>query len=163
MRHRNRIFLEGQEAFCKSHWVHPSELATTKTLYLLTVARSICNAVNDPIPGPRPFALFDSCHFPWRKMVDSVEISGSVDSYRLSMQLSREGLVAGPASGMALKGLFHWLEKTKDAGELDMHRELRSGVVNCVFICCDLPQQYMEGYFARLSGDDFQPIQNEVP
>ncbi|KAL6722371.1 hypothetical protein ACLMJK_001478 [Lecanora helva] len=127
----------------------------------LNMADSVCNAVNDPVPGPRPFPLFDSCNFPWREVVDAVEISSSVDSYRLSMQLSREGLVAGPSTGMTLKGLFRWLEKTKDAGELDAHREPESGQVNCVFICCDLPQQYMQGYFARLSADDFRPIQNE--
>ena len=95
-------------------------------------------------------------------MVDAVEISSSVDSYRLSMQLSREGLVVGPSTGMALKGLFRWLEKAKEADELDLYREEWSGEVNCVFVCCDLPQQYMEGYFKRLSAEDFRPIQNEV-
>ncbi len=129
---------------------------------LLTNDCRVCNAVNDPVPGPRPFPLFNSCKFPWRDAVDSVEISSSVDSYRLSMQLSREGLICGPSTGMALKGLFTWLTKAKKAGQLDGYREPETGDINCVFVCCDLPQQYMQGYFARLSQDDFRPIQNEV-
>lgn len=95
-------------------------------------------------------------------MVDKVEISSSVDSYRLSMQLSREGLVCGPSTGMALKGLFTWLENAKAADELDQYREPDTGDLNCVFVCCDLPQQYMQGYHERLTAKDFRPIQNEV-
>ena len=37
-------------------------------------------------------------------MVDLVKDVGSFDSYRLSMALSREGLICGPSSGFNLQG-----------------------------------------------------------
>ncbi|KAL8746864.1 MAG: hypothetical protein Q9190_001188 [Brigantiaea leucoxantha] len=121
----------------------------------------VCNATNDPIPGPRSQTVFDSCLFPWRDVVDSVESITSVDAYRLSMLLSRSGFVAGPSSGMALKGLFNWLQKARDENQLDRYRQSETGDINCVFICCDLPYQYLNEYFARLGEEEFRPMLNE--
>jgi len=36
------------------------------------------------------------------------------------------------------------------------------GQVNCVFICCDLPYQYIDEYFDKIGSDAFHPIQNQV-
>lgn len=74
----------------------------------------------------------------------------------------REGLICGPSTGMCLKGLFTWLDRAKKSGDLDKYREPGTSDVNCIFVCCDLPQQYMQGYHARLSPEDFRPILNEV-
>ena len=94
--------------------------------------------------------------------MDAIESVGSIDSYRLSMSLSREGLICGPSSGMALKGLFNLLQKLKDAGKLNKYAEPDTGEISCVFVCCDLPQQYLDGYFQRLGEEDFHPITNRV-
>jgi cysteine synthase len=69
----------------------------------------VCNKVADAIPGPRPFPLFASIAFPWKQVTDTVKEINSVESYRLSMAMSREGLICGPSSGMALEGLFELL------------------------------------------------------
>lgn len=122
----------------------------------------VCNSVGDPVPGPRPFPLFEVCEFPWRKTVDSVENISSVDAYRISMLLSREGLICGPSSGMALKGLFNFLQSAKERGELHEYTEPSTGEISCVFICCDLPYQYLDTYFQKLGEKDFPPIINEV-
>ncbi|KAL8996291.1 MAG: hypothetical protein Q9169_004177 [Polycauliona sp. 2 TL-2023] len=37
-----------------------------------------------------------------------------------------------------------------------------TGEVSCVFICCDLPYQYLDGYFDRLPESEFPPIINKV-
>lgn len=95
-------------------------------------------------------------------MVDFVESVSSVDSYRLSMMLSREGLICGPSSGMALQGLFDFLQRTKDAGKLHEYAAPDTGDISCVFVCCDLPHQYLDGYFERLGEEDFFPITNKV-
>lgn len=118
--------------------------------------------MGDPVPGPRAFPLFESCKFPWRETVDFVESVTSVDSYRLSMLLSREGLVCGPSSGMGLKGLFQFLQRAKDDGKLSEFADSETGEISCVFVCCDLPQQYLDGYFTRLGEEDFHPIINKV-
>lgn len=65
---------------------------------------SVCTAAGDRVPGPRSLALLSPVRFPWREAVDAIEEVGSIDSYALSMELSREGLVCGPSSGLNLKG-----------------------------------------------------------
>jgi hypothetical protein len=121
----------------------------------------VCNAQGDPIPGPRPFPLFTSVKFPWSENVGYVEEVGSVVSYHLSSQLSREGLICGPSSGMALQGLFNRLGKAKAAGSLGNYRD-ENGLISCVFLCCDLPYQYMDGYFDRLDAEEIHPIMDSV-
>lgn len=122
---------------------------------------SVCNANGDPVPGPRPFPLFAQVKFPWRDAVDTVEEISSYESYRLSMLLSREGLICGPSSGMTLQGLYNFLQNHKDRGNLHSLAG-PDGNVCCVFMCCDLPYQYLDDYFAKLGEDQFRPIVNEV-
>ncbi|KAI9854793.1 MAG: hypothetical protein M1813_000859 [Trichoglossum hirsutum] len=120
----------------------------------------VCNVTGDPVPGPRPYSLFDTVRFPWRKVTDTVQEVASYDSYRLSMMLSREGLICGPSSGMALQGLFDFLGARRDEGTL---HELsgEDSTVSCVFLCCDLPYQYLDEYFNKLGEDQFPPIVNQ--
>lgn len=47
-------------------------------------------------------------------------------------------------------------------GRLSELADLESGEVTCVFICCDLPYQYIDGYFDKLKEDHFPPIVNKV-
>ena len=78
------------------------------------------------------------------------------------MQLCREGLIAGPSSGEALCGLIKYLEKLHIAGKLSELSDIETGEISCVFICCDLPYQYLDSYFEKLDDDLFPPIINEV-
>lgn len=121
----------------------------------------ICTASGDRVPGPRSFALMRPVEFPWREAVDHIEEVSSLDSYTLSLSLCREGLICGPSSGFNLQGLFQMLEKRKVAGTL---AELASpdGITHCVFLCCDLPYQYIGEYFQKLGSEQFPPIRNEV-
>ena len=65
---------------------------------------SVCTAAGDRVPGPRSLALMSPVEFPWRKAIDALEEVGSVDSYALSLALTRQGLICGPSSGFNLKG-----------------------------------------------------------
>jgi cysteine synthase len=122
---------------------------------------SVCTAPGDRVPGPRSYALLAPVEFPWRDAVDHVEHIGSHDSFTLSLKLCRNGIVCGPSSGFNLQGLFNLIEKRKAEGTLS---ELagEDGLVNSVFLCCDLPYQYLEEYFAKLGKESFPAIQNEV-
>ena len=127
-----------------------------------TVLRlGVCTAPGDRVPGPRSFALMKPVEFPWKEAVDVIEEVNSYDSFSLSLDLCREGIVCGPSSGFNLQGLFQMLEKRKKEGTLS---ELAGpdGVTHCVFLCCDLPYQYIGEYFSRLGEDKFHPIKNEV-
>ncbi|KAJ5096140.1 hypothetical protein NUU61_005496 [Penicillium alfredii] len=116
----------------------------------------VCTAPGDRVPGPRSFALMRPVEFPWKEAVDVIEEVGSAHSYTLSLNLCREGLVCGPSSGFNLQGLFQMLGKRKAAGSLP---ELAGsdGMTHCVFLCCDLPYQYIGEYFQKLGPEQFPP------
>ncbi|KAI8244678.1 Cysteine synthase B [Colletotrichum sp. SAR 10_96] len=120
----------------------------------------VCTAAGDRVPGPRSYALLQPVEFPWRAAVDHIEHVGSHDSYSYSLNLTREGIVCGPSSGFNLKGLFQFLDQRKAAGTLS---ELagENGEIHCVFVCCDLPYQYIDEYFAKLGPEHFPTIHNE--
>ncbi|KAK2821762.1 hypothetical protein FQN49_007698 [Arthroderma sp. PD_2] len=77
------------------------------------------------------------------------------------MKLCREGLISGPSTGMALQGLFDFLQKEKDSGTLQKYADQSTGEISCVFVCCDLPQKHLNTYFKKLAPEEFQPIINE--
>lgn len=93
--------------------------------------------------------------------MDHIEEVGSHDSFSLSLDLCREGLVCGPSSGFNLKGLYKFIERRKAEGSLS---ELagEDGEIHCVFLCCDLPYQYINEYFDKLGAEYFPSIHNEV-
>ncbi|CAG7923679.1 unnamed protein product [Penicillium olsonii] len=121
----------------------------------------VCTAPGDRVPGPRSYALMRPVEFPWKDAVDTIEEVGSAESYTLSLNLCREGLVCGPSSGFNLQGLFQMLATRKAAGTMS---ELAGpdGLIHSVFLCCDLPYQYIDEYFAKLGEGQFHPIRNEV-
>ncbi|KAL6703419.1 hypothetical protein ACN47E_009678 [Coniothyrium glycines] len=124
------------------------------------VRLGVCTAAGDRVPGPRSLALLSPVEFPWRDSVDAIEEVGSKDAFSLSLQLCREGLICGPSSGFNLQGLLNYLTKVKSSGKLaDLAGP--DGQIDCVFICCDLPYQYMDEYFDKLGEDVFHPIHNK--
>ncbi|KAF1828649.1 tryptophan synthase beta subunit-like PLP-dependent enzyme [Decorospora gaudefroyi] len=127
-----------------------------------TTILGVFNALGDPTPGPRYFDGFQSSAFPWQETIDScVEVS-SESAYRMSMRLSREGLICGPSSGEALHGLLQYLAELKRSERLTELVDKQTNEISCVFTCSDLPYQYISGYFERLEPDDFPPIENDV-
>jgi cysteine synthase A len=122
---------------------------------------AVCTAAGDRVPGPRSYALLAPVEFPWKEAVNHIEEVGSYDSFSLSLDLCRSGLVCGPSSGFNLKGLLQFIEKRKADGTLNQLRG-SDGSINCVFLCCDLPYQYIGEYFAKLESEKFPKIHNEV-
>ncbi|KAJ3457587.1 hypothetical protein MRS44_014728 [Fusarium solani] len=120
----------------------------------------VCTAPGDRVPGPRSFALMAPVEFPWKQAIDHIEEVDSHNSFSLSLDLCRQGIVSGPSSGFNLRGLYQFLEKRKAEGTLS---ELAGpdGTVHCVFLCCDLPYQYINEYFDKLGDSYFPTIKNE--
>ncbi|KAK4448501.1 cysteine synthase [Podospora aff. communis PSN243] len=121
----------------------------------------VCNVRGDPIPGPRHLAGFETSPFPWRENIDVFETVPSVDAFRASMQLSRYGLICGPSSGQALCGLVAHLQAAKAAGRLAEYADPETNEIHAVFVCADLPYQYMDLYFQKIPKDEFPPTFNE--
>ncbi|KAF7335534.1 Efflux pump FUS6 [Mycena venus] len=113
--------------------------------------------------GPRPIDLAPppaDMDLPWKDVIDEAEFATSSDSYQASLELCRQGLLVGPSSGLALIGLYHYLERAKANSELDKFRG-PNGKVKCAFICCDQPFQYIGEYFDKLPPSLFPKIIND--
>ncbi|KAF8876923.1 tryptophan synthase beta subunit-like PLP-dependent enzyme [Infundibulicybe gibba] len=133
-------------------------------LYLKSVKPNIvnvgvCTAPGDLVHGPRNFSLLKSIKFPWREAIDCLEDVSAFESYRASLDLNRNGLLCGPSSGLARTGLYNFLKQRKQDGTLDSLRS-EDGSINCVFMCCDLPYQYIDEYVEILGEEAFPPIRD---
>lgn len=102
----------------------------------------------------------DTVRFPYTDAMDALEEVGAVDSFSRSLDLTRQGIVCGPSSGFTLHGLLQMLGRRIESGTLS---ELAGpdGEVNCVFICSDLPYQYINEYFDKLGPEKFAPVHND--
>ncbi|CAM1502380.1 Fc.00g043640.m01.CDS01 [Cosmosporella sp. VM-42] len=120
----------------------------------------VCTAAGDRVPGPRSYALLAPVEFPWKSAVDHIEDVGSHESFSLSLDLCRQGIVCGPSSGFNLRGLFQFIE-TRKADESLSELSGPDGEIHCVFLCCDLPYQYISEYFDKLEEGHFPSIKNE--
>ncbi|KHJ31434.1 putative cysteine synthase b [Erysiphe necator] len=119
------------------------------------------NHPTEIVPGTRSVPLMEPVKFPWREAVDTIEVVGSFDSYRLSLALSREGLLVGPSSGLNLQGLLDFLKRRKEQNSLSSLAG-EDGLIHAVFICCDLPYQYLEDYYEKLPSSFFPEITNKA-
>jgi cysteine synthase/rhodanese-related sulfurtransferase len=117
-------------------------------LTIIGVARK----ANNPIPGPRTSNLLKQIAFDWSVFVDHQEEVGTTQSFQLSLDLCRAGLLVGPSSGFALGGLLNHLQK----------QDLSDGKERvAVFVCPDSPLPYIDDYFTYLNKDSFPSIENE--
>lgn len=114
---------------------------------------------NNPVPGTRTKNLLREIAFDWENTVDQVEEVGTIDSYKTSLDLCRYGLLVGPSSGFALKGLLNYLTNAKEKGKLDELKN-ENGEIVCVFIACDSPFPYLNEYFEYLDEELFPKIEN---
>ena len=120
----------------------------------------VMRAPDNYVPGPRTEKLLNLVGFDWRSHLDHIERAETSESYRLSMEMSRLGLLVGPSSGLCLSGLLQHLRKSKDEGRLDTLRNV-DGEVLCAFICCDGPLAYLDEYSRYVAPEHFPVIRNE--
>ncbi|MBE9477474.1 MAG: pyridoxal-phosphate dependent enzyme [Proteobacteria bacterium] len=118
-------------------------------------------APDNYVPGVRTEKLLKLVGFNWRKHVDKIEPVETALSYRLSLEMSRGGIIVGPSSGLALAGLLQYLESLKATNRLDDIRNKKTGEIVCVFPCPDGPLPYIDEYFKYVDRAEFPSIQNE--
>ena len=107
---------------------------------------------NNSVPGVRTHNLLKEVAFDWRSNVDYEEEVGTTESYKMSLELCRAGILVGPSSGFALVGLLKYLAKE----DLSV-----GGEKIAVCVCPDSPFPYMEEYFETLDEAEFPEIENE--
>jgi cysteine synthase A len=113
----------------------------------------VVRAPGENVPGPRTLALLHDVGFPWQDYTDQVTDGAAIESYQASVDLIRNGIVAGPSSGLGLVGIRKFLDERLQQGSLDSIRNKNGEVVIC-FVCADTPFPHMTKYFSVL-GDDF--------
>lgn len=121
----------------------------------------VMRAPDNYVPGVRTEKLLKMVGFDWRPHVDHIEAIETALSYRLSLEMSRSGIIVGPSSGLALAGLRQYLDGLKQRNKLDDIRDRKSGEIICVFPCPDGPLPYLDEYFKYVDRSHFPPIQNE--
>lgn len=144
-------------------------LGTTGTMvgagrYLKKKNKKIINigvvrSPNNPVPGPRTENLLRQIAFDWRRVIDSLESVGTIDSYKYSLKLIRNGILGGPSSGFNLKGLLKYFERMSNENKLDGLRNAHGEII-AVFITCDTPFPYIDEYFKYLESSEFPEIEN---
>jgi cysteine synthase len=103
------------------------------------------------IPGVRSIERLAEISFDWESEVPHRVGAGTAESYKMSLDLCRAGLMAGPSSGFALAGLMRFIQQQSD---IDQFRN-SDGEVIAVFICCDTPFPYLDKYSTILNPADF--------
>lgn len=120
----------------------------------------VMRAPDNYVPGPRTEKLLNLVGFDWRDHVDHIEQAETGESYRLSMELSRQGILAGPSSGLGLSGLLQHIARVKAENRLDSLRN-EDGEVCCVFVCCDGPYAYLDEYEKYVAPEHFPEVRNK--
>ncbi len=111
-------------------------------------------APGSAVPGVRTEARMEEIRFDWRAGIHPVEVE-TKESYRLSLQLMRSGLLAGPSSGFALAGLLRFLESCREDPARWEGLRNEAGDIVAAFICGDTPHLYIDKYSTILDAADF--------
>jgi len=119
----------------------------------VTIVGAIC-APGSAVPGLRSEAAMRDVTHPWRESADAIVEVGTRESFKKSLELCRNGIMAGPSSGFALAGLLRFLEARRDSGELDGLRNEDAEVL-ATFVCPDTPLPYLDKYSTHLDPNDF--------
>jgi cysteine synthase/rhodanese-related sulfurtransferase len=114
----------------------------------------VVRAPNNPIPGPRTKNLLEEVSFEWSESCDDLVEVGTRDAFQTSLSMIRQGLLVGPSSGMALDGVYRYIETHPELFDNDEKQTI-------VFICCDTPLPYMDEYFSIIPEDQFPTIKNK--
>jgi len=111
-------------------------------------------APGQAIPGVRTEARLAPIRFDWRAAADCVVEVETKKSFKTSLALCREGIMAGPSSGFALAGLLQYLDSRAGSSGLDRLRN-DDGEVIATFVCGDTPLPYLDKYSTHLDPCDF--------
>jgi cysteine synthase len=104
----------------------------------------------DEVPGVRTIKRLGEVGLAWRNALDADPlVVDVVDAYFQSLRLCSRGILAGPSGGMALAGLFKFLEVEAVSGDFQRIRNARDEVV-VVVPCPDSCMLYLDKYSTRL-------------
>ena len=152
------------DVFCAGLGTTGTVIGNSRFLKSKKESLQVVGAMRAPdqyVPGVRTEKLLKLVGFDWEKHVDCIERVETTASYRLSLELSRQGIVVGPSSGMALAGLLQYLAGLKQDNKIEAMRDKQSGDLVCVFLCPDGPLPYLDEYFKYLDSSHFPSIRNE--
>ena len=133
------------DIFCKGLGTTGTVIGNSSFLKSKKESLQVVGAMRAPdqyVPGVRTDKLLKLVGFDWQKHVDSIARVDTAVSYQLSMELSRQGIIVGPSSGLALAGLLQYLTGLKQENKIEEFRDKQSDDLVCVFLCPDGPLPY---------------------
>lgn len=140
------------DIFCSGLGSSGTIVGTTK--YLRSMNEDLIsigvNMKNEVVPGVRAKEQLQELTFDWETAVDYIEEVNVFNSYKASLSMLRQGIIAGPSSGLTYCGLLQYLSQTQYATQVADEK------VYAVFICFDDPFAYVDEYFDIL-GESFFP------
>lgn len=112
-------------------------------------------SAQEVVPGVRTKQWTEYTEFDWENAVDFMYEVSAKESFTQSVILCREGLMAGPSSGLAFEGLLQFFREKQEEGTLSKFRNSSNEVV-AVFVCPDTPFPYIDEYFQHVDASYFQ-------
>ena len=108
----------------------------------------------DEVPGTRTLRRLEEVGIEWRSALDDGPVVvEALEAYFHSLRLCSRGILAGPSSGMALAGLFKYLERL--VGDFSgLWND--NGEVVAVVPCPDSCMLYLDKYSTRLLPEDME-------
>lgn len=113
----------------------------------------VLSSPDSAVPGVRTKKRLGDVRLDWRSSVCHVEV-GARESFQTSLALCRAGLLAGPSSGFALKGLFKFLETARQDPLHWKKLRNKNGEICAVVIMGDTPLPYLEKYSTHLDSEE---------
>jgi cysteine synthase len=110
-------------------------------------------APGNAVPGVRSEERLAEIKFNWRTRIHHIEV-GTRESYKASLKLIREGILAGPSSGFSWVGLLRFLEEARKTPRSWDSLRNSNGDIVAVFICGDTPHLYVDKYSTILDPAD---------
>lgn len=112
-------------------------------------------AAGQAVPGARTLKRLEEVSLPWQAALDDRVEAGAKESFWMSLKLIEKGILAGPSSGLALRGLHRFLEFWRRAKGSFAGLENHSGEVLAVVVFADTFFPYMEKYSRELEPEEF--------
>jgi cysteine synthase len=119
-------------------------------------------AAGQAVPGARTLKRLEEVSLPWQAALDGRAEAGAKESFWMSLKLIEKGILGGPSSGLALRGLHRFLDSWRREKGSFAGLQNGSGEVVAAVLFADTFFPYMEKYSRELEPEAFGGERSQV-